>query len=240
LKLGRFTHRGSRLARYPSRHGSASSTLTSDNTGHGSHADLGRITFPTLVLTAALTILLAGPTDRARADAQAYDLVIQRSPVEAGDVTPSTGAHRFSANSNVTLTANAQRGYRFAYWLGDVSDPAAQRTTILVDQPKIVIAVFHPETVRPVEDQLRPGGGGGGFDMLAPTATDLSAPGWSPASGVARRDTTIVPAIVPVVVPEPVTIALLALGTVALRRRQPRRTCQTRDSHGPDATAKPV
>ena len=172
-------------------------------------------------IATALLVVVAGLALKAGAEPPAYDLVIQRSPLQAGDVTPNTGAHRISANATVTLTANPEPGYRFAYWLGDVSDPASERTTVLVDQPKIVIAVFQPETQKRIEDQLR-AGGGGGFDMLAPTPTDLGAPGSSPAGGAAKGDTKIVPIMVPVVIPEPTTVALLGLGAAVLSRRHRR------------------
>ncbi len=172
-----------------------------------------------LSLAAALTIAVGGLTLRACADTAAYDLLIQRSPLEAGDVTPNTGAHRISANSTVTLTASPQPGYRFAYWLGDVSDPAAECTTVVVDEPKIVIAVFHSETEKRIEEQLRLGGAGGGSDTLALTATDFTGSGWSPG-GAAKGDTKVIPTIVPVHTPEPATIALLALGAIAIRRRR--------------------
>lgn len=188
------------------------------------------LTSRSLAVTAAVTIVVCALPLRLRADMAAYDLMIQRSPVEAGDVTPNTGAHRISANSIVTLTANAQPGYRFAYWLGDVSDPAAERTTILVDEPKVVIAVFQPQGQKRVEEQIRTGGGGGGRDSVAMTATDLSSPGWSPAGGAPKRDATIIPVIIPVVIPEPASIALLALGAVVLRsgkfQRKPRPGCR--------------
>jgi len=179
----------------------------------------GVIICRSLALAAALTLVVGGLTRQARADTEAYDLLIQRSPLEAGDVTPNTGAHRVSANSTVTLTANPQPGYRFAYWLGDVSDPTAERTTVLVNEAKIVIAVFHSETEKRIEEQVRLGGPGGGSDALAITATDLSSPGWSPG-GAAKGDTKTIPTIVPVHTPEPATIALLALGAVAVLRRR--------------------
>jgi hypothetical protein len=180
----------------------------------------GRTICRTLTLATALVIGVAALAQPARADTEAYNLFIQRSPVEAGDVTPNTGTHSFSANSSVTLTAKPQPGYRFAYWLGDVSDPAAERTTVLVNQHKIVIAVFHPETAKRVDEQIRVSGAGGGFDMMAATATDLGAPGWSPPGGTPKGGTTIIPTIVPVVIPEPATIALLAFGAIALRGRR--------------------
>ncbi len=187
--------------------------------GACANMERGRITSRKLVLATALALVVGGLALRARADTAAYDLVIQRSPLDAGEVTPNTGAHRISANSTVTLTASAEPGYRFAYWLGDVSDPAAERTTVVVDQAKIVIAVFHPEPDRHLEEQLRPAGAGGG-ETLAMSATDVSAPRWSPAGGAAKGDTKVNPTIAPVVVPEPATIAMVALGMIALSRRR--------------------
>jgi hypothetical protein len=178
-----------------------------------------QIAFRRLALTTTLTIAVCGLALPARAETLAYDLVIQRSPPEAGDVTPTIGPHRVLANSSVTLTANPQPGYRFAYWLGDVSDPGAERTTILVDQPKIVIAVFHPETPERLEDQIRATGAGGAPDMLTATATDLSTPGWSPPAGASNGGTTILRILAPVVIPEPHSFVLFVLAMLALPLR---------------------
>ena len=176
------------------------------------------------ILSLTVATIAVALAAAARADTGAYDLLIQRSPVQAGDVSPNTGSHRISANASVTLTAAAQPGYRFAYWLGDVSDPSSERTTILVNEPKIVIAVFHPDRTKRAEEQIRPSGGGGGSDMLGPTAVDLQIPGWSPAGGAAKGDTKTVPTVIPVVIPEPATAALLILGLVALRTGRRSRT----------------
>ncbi len=69
-------------------------------------------------------------------------LLIQQSPVEAGTVTPSPGVHNFELDTEVTLTAVPEPGYQFVYWLGDVSDPTSSRTVVLLNAPKIIIAVF--------------------------------------------------------------------------------------------------
>jgi len=69
-------------------------------------------------------------------------LLIQQSPLDAGTVTPSPGVHNFELNTEVTLTAVPEPGYQFVYWLGDVSDPTSSRTIVLLNAPKIVIAVF--------------------------------------------------------------------------------------------------
>jgi len=170
------------------------------------------------VLAAILALALA-LTARARAETAAFDLLIDRSPADAGRVTPTSGTHRFSANSRVSLRADPQPGYQFAYWLGDVSDPTADETTVLVNESKVVVAVFHPESKRRIEDHT--GSGGGGGDNLTLTATDLTTPGWTSPGG-SRTHTEIVPVFVgPIPTPEPATIALLSLGALLLRARRP-------------------
>ena len=71
-----------------------------------------------------------------------YVLMIQQTPVGAGRITPATGVHNFTVNEKITITAMPKPGYIFLYWLGSVDDMTTNRTTVLVDAPKIVIAVF--------------------------------------------------------------------------------------------------
>jgi hypothetical protein len=71
-----------------------------------------------------------------------YAVLVEESPVGAGEIDPGIGIHTFSINQTVTLTTVPKAGYHFVYWLGDVSDPTANRTTIAVDGPKIIIAIF--------------------------------------------------------------------------------------------------
>lgn len=169
-----------------------------------------------IVLAAALVVTFAIAA-RARGETGGFDLLIDRRPVGAGRVTPDSGTHRFSANSMVSLRADPEPGYQFAYWLGDVSDPKAERTTVVVNESKVVVAVFQAEPRKRLEEQARSGGGGG--DNLMLTATDLSSPGWSSPGG-GRTHTEIIPIIIdPIHTPEPATIALLSLGALLLRRR---------------------
>ena len=79
------------------------------------------------------------------AQTEGYLLMVQQSPADAGTVTPQAGIYRTSLNDVITITAFPQTGYRFVCWLGDVTEPTANTTTILVDAPKIVIAVFERE-----------------------------------------------------------------------------------------------
>ena len=69
-------------------------------------------------------------------------LLLQQTPSKGGAITPTAGVHHFELNSEITLTAAPKPGYQFLYWLGDVSDPAATKTVVYLDKPKIVIAIF--------------------------------------------------------------------------------------------------
>ena len=71
-----------------------------------------------------------------------YAVMIQESPTGAGKINPGMGVQSFSANKTVNLNAVANPGWQFVYWLGSVSDPTRNNTTLAVDGPKIVIAVF--------------------------------------------------------------------------------------------------
>ena len=162
-----------------------------------------------------LALTIVGWTGPARAEASAYELCIEHSPARSGTVTPDTGTHRFSPNSVVTLSADPQPGYQFAYWIGDVSDPKSQTTTVHLNTSKIVVAVFKPVSDEEFDKRISIGGGGGGG--LAPTRVDLSSPSFSVSGGGGGVKKVAVPVIV---TPEPATALLLSLGALGLRRRR--------------------
>ena len=175
------------------------------------------------VMRLVLALVIPGGVATVYADAPGYELCIEHSPVKAGTVTPNTGTHRFSANSVVTVSADAEQGYEFAYWIGDVSDPKAKSTTVHVNASKIVVAVFKPAYDEEIENQISIGGGGGRGGPLAPTRVDFGIPGFSITGGGGGGGFKKVPTpvSVPVVVtPEPTTILLLGLGALAIRRRR--------------------
>ncbi|RKY05836.1 MAG: hypothetical protein DRP65_12560 [Planctomycetota bacterium] len=168
-----------------------------------------------------------------------YSLLIEQSPIGAGKVAPQLGVYKAGLDEVVTLTAIAKPGYQFVYWLGDVTDPTINETTILVDSPKIVIAVFErSEFDLPLEAGIvsglgggglhrvpdfrpRGGGGGGGQFQKPPEPVEPSEP---------LEDDFPVPAEpFPVPenddeeIPEPATAALFGLGTLLLSLSRPKR-----------------
>lgn len=163
---------------------------------------------------AVAVVLALGLAARGHAQTSAYELCIEQSPAQAGKLSPDSGTHRFSPDEVVVLSAEPQPGYQFAYWLGDVSDPKSQRTTIQVNSSKMVVAVFQPAHQDYPEEVLIGSGGGGG---MAATRIDLSTPGWSIGGGGGKVKSEVI--TVPVPVPEPATILLLTLGALGLRRR---------------------
>ena len=167
----------------------------------------------------AAAVLALGLAARGYGQTAAYELCLEESPAQAGKLVPDSGTHRFSADAVVVLSAEPQPGYQFAYWLGDVADPKAQRTTVQVNSSKVVIAVFQPAN-RDTPREILVGGGGGGGGGAVPTRIDLSTPGWSLAGGGGKIDPKVisVPVPVPVPVPEPATVLLLSLGALVLRK----------------------
>lgn len=95
----------------------------------------------TLVIAAVVVVGLAGcgvaPTQ--------YTLII--SSTEGGQVIiPDGGVLMYYEGEEVSLTAEAENGYRFANWAGDVgtvADPSAASTTIVMNDDCSVVANFY-------------------------------------------------------------------------------------------------
>jgi len=173
-------------------------------------------------------------------------LLLQQTPPQGGTITPAVGVHNFGLNMDVTLTAIPKPGYQFVYWLGDVSDPTANRTIVYLDAPKIVIAVFEQSEYEFLAVQERaqstPGGG------LFRSAADYARGGISPVGGKRphkwrwpsppeppdpeKPEDFPVPEEgedfpvpeegedFPVPIPEPATLCLLGLGSLALLKKR--------------------
>jgi hypothetical protein len=105
-------------------------------------------------------------------------LLLQQTDPRGGAVSPDIGVHHFDLDSEVLLTAVPKPGYFFVYWIGDVSDPTADRTIVYLDAPKIVVAVFaRSEFAFSLEEVMMIGGGGRGG--LRPSAGDYGNQGYS-------------------------------------------------------------
>ena len=60
-----------------------------------------------------LFILAFGFSAPAYCQTKDVTLMLRQSPVSGGTVTPGTGIHHFTADSEITLTANPKSSYRF-------------------------------------------------------------------------------------------------------------------------------
>jgi uncharacterized repeat protein (TIGR02543 family) len=69
-----------------------------------------------------------------------------------GTTTPILGDHDYIEGSVVNITANPDIGWQFDRWTGDVSDPNAASTTVIMNSEKTIIASFsrtmHTLTIR--------------------------------------------------------------------------------------------
>ncbi len=99
-------------------------------------------------------------------------LLLQQTPEDAGVVTPGLGVLRFEPDTEITLTAIPKPGYQFVYWIGDVSNSGASSTTVYLDKPKIVIAVFERMEFR-FEAMLARSAGMSRGDRIFRSATDF-------------------------------------------------------------------
>ena len=66
-----------------------------------------------------------------------------------GSVDPPAGQYRYDQNAVVELKAAAHAGWKFSHWLGEVDDPANEKTYTLMDKDKDVTAVFVEEGPAP-------------------------------------------------------------------------------------------
>jgi hypothetical protein len=172
-------------------------------------------------VTLATIFTIAGAIKPAYGANRAVDLLIQQSPVKGGNITPIAGLHHFALDSEVAITALPQTGYRFAHWLGDVSDPKAISTTVQLNGSKVIVAVFEPVEYDFVagEKVIRAGSGGGG--RLFPVAPDYSRQGFSGGGGgsvVPKVRSSNVPIEYTVSIPEPATVLILGLGVLFAKR----------------------
>jgi hypothetical protein len=150
-----------------------------------------------------------------------YSVLMQESPLGAGEIKPGIGVHEYGDAENVTITTAPKKGYHFVTWLGDVADPTANRTQLTVDGPKIIIAVFErdqydlqaadspqisagPEAMYPRSDTYTNSNG-----TWDPPADTPEYPSYDPPDNPP-----------PTPVPEPLSLCIIGLGAAYLSRKQ--------------------
>ncbi len=189
-------------------------------------------------LLLAVVLLAAAPVCMARN----YVLLVEQTPMEGGILNPGVGVHDFMPGEKVTITATPRPGYRFIRWMGDVSAVDTSTTTVTLDAPKMLVAVFErvdfamlDQGNEPLEDEGGTAGGGGGNGrLIGQSVVAGGGGGISPANSPLAKKysaSNIVPPTdddddetnddIPVPVPEPGTFALISLGAsiVVVRRK---------------------
>ena len=173
----------------------------------------------------ACVILVSCTFSSAYCQSHEITLLVQQTPSNAGQVTPGEGTYKYAPNSEVIITATPNEGYEFLYWLGDVSDQDSITTTVRLDKPKIVVAVFEPiKTGLNGSKKLLPtiGGGGssGGGSLMGNRARYGNSISINDSGGGVRPQESI-PVYIPLpagenapAIPEPATGLLLALGSL--------------------------
>lgn len=152
------------------------------------------------------------------AEPEGYSLLVQRSPANGGTVTPGVGAHKAGVNETMFLTAVPKSGYRFLYWLGDVSEVETSTTTVVVDSPKIIVAMFERIGFEFEAESEDPIIAGRGATSLRPNRSYSGSRRPSGSSSPApRRSSSPSPYSQPQTpVPEPMTVLLLGTGALFL------------------------
>jgi hypothetical protein len=147
-----------------------------------------------------------------------YSVLVQESPAGAGEIKPGIGVHSYGVSETVTVSTVPKTGYKFVTWLGDVSDPSANRTQLTVDGPKIVIAVFERDQYAfAAADAAQFSQGPEALYPRSDTYTNSISTMEEPPDDPDDPDDPYDPDDP---VPEPLTVTLLGLGVTYLLRKQ--------------------
>ena len=71
-----------------------------------------------------------------------YSLSMSSNPVAGGTTNPPAGMSYYPEGSRVNISAQSNRGYAFTNWSGDVENPEAAATSVLMISDKAVTANF--------------------------------------------------------------------------------------------------
>ncbi|MGA2172211.1 MAG: hypothetical protein ABSG82_04250 [Sedimentisphaerales bacterium] len=171
---------------------------------------------------AILLLCFAGP---GYCEEYSAALMLEVTPGNGGTLNLPSGVHIYESDAGVTLVATPNPGYRFVYWLGDVTDAMAVTTMVYLDSPKIVIAVFERfdfEFVAGAEMSQASIGGGGLVRSAADYTGGGSGGGGDQPSPPSNPHSTPPPPNPPPV-PEPATVVFMISGILGIARYKRRR-----------------
>jgi hypothetical protein len=168
-------------------------------------------------------------------------LMLETSPVEGGYLNIASGVHAYDMYADVTLKATPKPGYQFVCWLGNVSNSVTSSTTVFLNSPKMVIAVFErSEFATPGEELSGSGGytvvggggesgGGGMVRSQGLSDSSLEQAAFKPQTNPHYYNPTPPPPPPPVPTPEPATVTLFFTGFLMLvnRRKNGSTLCKT-------------
>jgi hypothetical protein len=164
------------------------------------------------------SLLLCFGITTAQAD---YTVLMQESPPGAGEIKPGVGVHSFNASETVNITTAPKAGYHFVSWLGDVADPTSNNTQLTVDGPKIIIAVFERDEFSfSAADSPQISNGPEALYPRSDSYTNSVSTMSEPPDEPDNPDDPYDPEDPDDPVPEPLTIALLGLGSTYVFRKQ--------------------
>jgi hypothetical protein len=178
-------------------------------------------------------VIFAGSVSPLMAQQEDFALLMRRSPDYGGYVTPLSGAQTTGLYRLVEISAEPREGFEFIYWLGDVTDPGNSSTTVLLDSPKIVVAIFERSEIANLAPSDALGvSGGRAFSSGNLTSSRFVYPQSlvsPPPASAPRKSPVYYNIIFPEDnepdpdVPEPATLTLFAMGALMLAKRKRRK-----------------
>jgi len=146
-------------------------------------------------------------------------LLVQKSPEYGGSVTPLAGVNMVGERQLVEINAVPKEGYEFVHWLGEVTEPTNRNTTVLLDSPKIVVAVFERAELATIASSgvdAVPASGGG----VSRVSSASPSSGLRSLSSPGNPSPPTKPTPTPTPVPEPATMLILGTGALMLARKR--------------------
>ena len=89
-----------------------------------------------------------------------HNLTMAVNPTEGGTTNPAVGAHTYTENAVVNITATPALGYAFSSWTGEVANANSASTTVTMNADKTVTAYFVSVPTYVLTTAVNPSGAG--------------------------------------------------------------------------------